>query len=142
MSESEILESCSNAGKAGGRIMSSVAAAQHIMRDLGSMLAPDQPGKVRIDRIYRELSKSISTTRRRVRSLFFGEARRVDFDEMVALETLKSLQEARRARSDLAAKANTIAAFLAAEGAPLDSRQIRSLRGLVGDLDRPRIGGA
>lgn len=116
--------------------MSSVAAAHQLTRGVGDLLAPASSAKVKLDVIYRELSKRVpDISRRRVRALFFGEAARVDYDEMRALEELRAEQEARRARLKLAATANLLAAHLAAEGAPLDSNQMRALGRIAGGVD-------
>lgn len=115
--------------------MSSVAIAHELTRDVGEMLAPSSSGKVKLDLIYRELSKWLPRiSRRRVRALFFGEAARVDYEEMHALKELRAEEEARRARLKLAATANLLAAHLAAEGAPLDSNQMRALGRIAGAL--------
>lgn len=116
--------------------MSSVTAAHELTRGLGDLLAPEMPAKVKLDHIYRALSKRLpSLTRRRVRALFFAEVARVDYEEMRALEELRAEQEARRAKLKLAATANILAAHLAAEGTPLDSDQMRSLVRIAGKVD-------
>lgn len=123
--------------------MSSVTAAHQLTRGLGDLLAPQMPAKVKLEHIYRALSKRLpSITRRRVRALFFGEVARVDYEEMLALEELRAEQEARRAKLKLAATANILAAHLAAEGAPLDSNQMRALGRLAGALDLSGTRGA
>lgn len=128
------VDSCSRAGRA-ARTMSSVAAAHELTRGVGDLLAPAASGKVKLDLIYRELSKRLpDISRRRVRALFFGEASRVDYEEMRALKELRAEEEARRARLKLAATANMLAAHLAAEGAPLDSHQISALCRIAGTL--------
>ncbi len=115
--------------------MSSVAAAQEVTRDVGNLLAPSSSAKVKLVHIYRELSKQLpGISPRRVRALFFGEASRVDYEEMRALKELRAEQEARRAKLKLAATANMLAAHLAAEGAPLDSHQMRALGRIAGAL--------
>lgn len=141
MFESKNMESCSRnvdfrsrAGRA-ARTMSSVAAAQELTRDVGDLLAPTSSAKVKLGLIYRELSKRLpDISPRRVRALFFGEAARVDYEEMRALKELRAEQEARRAKLKLAATANMLAAHLAAEGAPLDCHQIRALGRIAGAL--------
>lgn len=123
--------------------MSSAAIAHELARDVGDLLAPASSGKVKLDLIYRELTKRLpQISRRRVRALFFGEAARVDYDEMRALKDLRAEQEARRAKLKLAATANLLAAHLAAEGAPLDSHQVRALVRIAGGLDLSRDVGA
>lgn len=122
--------------------MSSVATAHQLTRGVGDLLAPTSSAKVKLDVIYRELAKRLpDLTRRRVRALFFGEAARVDYEEMRALEELRAEQEARRAKLKLAATANLLAAHLAAEGAPLDSNQVRALVRISGGLDLSGIAG-
>lgn len=118
------------------RTVSSVATAQELTRNVGDLLAPAASAKVKMGLIYRELSKRLpEISPRRVRSLFFGEAARVDYEEMRALKELRAEQEARRARHKLAATANLLAAHLAAEGAPLDSNQMRALGRISGGID-------
>lgn len=127
--------------------MSSVADAQNITRTLGDMLAPHQGWQQKVSAVYRGLTSDEFEWRidelswNRVKSWFFGEARRIDYDHMVALKELKAHEEARRARLKLAATANILAAHLAAEGAPLDGRQMRALGRLASELDLSGTGG-
>lgn len=148
MNESSRVESCSrnvdsrSRRNAGGRIMSSVAAAHQLTRSLGDLLAPSEPAKVKLDRLYREMTKRLpSVTRRRVRALFFAEVARVDYEEMRALEELRAEQELRRAKHKLATTAKLLAAHLAAEGAPLDGHQMRALGRIAGAVDISRAVG-
>lgn len=121
--------------------MSSVAEARSITEAIGSLLAPEMPAKVKYDRIYRELIKILpedlrrSFTKRRVRSLHNGEARRINYEEMCALKELRAIEEARHEQLKLAATANKLAILLAKEGAPLDSRQLAALRRLAGNAN-------
>lgn len=145
MTESKILESCSK-GRAGDGIMSSVAVAHDHTRALAGIIAPDLSAKVKLERLYRALNAAFpeigSFTRRRVRALFFGEARRIDHDEMQALEALRAVEEARREHRAFVADTNRMAAILAAEGAPLDGRQIEIIRRAHGGMDRAGTHGA
>lgn len=127
--------------RAEGRAMSSVALAQQHSRELGKLLAPDQGWKAQVTAIHRALTspqfewRLPDITWNRVKSWLFAEARRVNYEEVRALEELRAEQEARRARLKLAATANILAAHLAAEGAPLDSHQVRALVRIAGELD-------
>lgn len=145
--DSSHMDSCSRdaasrSRQEGGRKMSSVAAAHELTRSLGELLAPSMPAKIKLDKVYRELTKRLPTvTRRRVRALFFAEVARVDYEEVRALEEMHAEQETRRARLKLAATAHMLADHLAAEGAPLDGNQMRALSRLAGALDISRAGG-
>ncbi|MBC6714738.1 hypothetical protein H9Q09_00880 [Aurantimonas sp. DM33-3] len=108
--------------------MSSVAVARNRVRDLGLLLAPEQPVKVRLDRLHRELVKRLpDLTERRVRAYYDGEVRRVEHDEMVAITEALELQEARCEHRDFLAATNRMVALLAAEGAGLSSAQMAAL---------------
>lgn len=136
MSDSKFLDSCSKeSGRAAG-VMSSVAVAHKNTRAIGELLAPGLPGKVQIDRVYRELNRAfpeISTfTRRRVRAFFFGENRRADHEEVAALEKLKALEEARREHRQFVQTTTRLAAHLAAEGAALNRTQVAALARITG----------
>lgn len=132
-SRSELSEFCSEASAQGRRTMSSVALAQKHSRELGKMLAPGEGWKRQVSALHRALTnrdfewRLENLTWNRVKSWLFAEARRVDYEEMHALQELRAEQEARRARLKLAATANMLAAHLAAEGAPLDSHQVSAL---------------
>lgn len=148
-SRSENSELCSDASARGRRTMSSVALAQKHSRELGKLLAPDQGWKAQVSAIHRALTreqfewKLEKLTWNRVKSWLFAEARRVDYEEVRALEELRAEQEARRAKLKLAATANMLAAHLAAEGTPLDSDQIRALGRISGGMDLSGVvGGA
>lgn len=146
-SRSEDSEFRSEASTRGGRSMSSVSLAQQHSRELGRMLAPHQGWKGQVSAIHRAITnpdfewRLETLTWNRVKSWLFAEARRVDYEEMRALEELRAEQEARRAKLKLAATANLLAAHLAAEGAPLDGHQMRALGRLAGALDLPGNGG-
>ena len=142
MIESKNVESCSTSVESrsrvdvGGRIMSSVAAAHELTRGLGDLLAPEMPAKVKLDVLYREMTKRLpKVTRRRVRALFFAEAARVDYEEMRALKELRAEEELRRARRQLAANANILAAHYAATNTTPDRDTIDALSKLVGLVD-------
>lgn len=139
----------------GGGIMSSVVATitsesrspRQIMQAVGDLLAPGVPAKSRFAPILRALIKSVPdefrarVTERRVRGIYNGDARRVEWYEVKALLEVEAHEEARRAKLKLAATANILAAHLAAEGAPLDSHQMRALGRLAGSLDLSGTGG-
>lgn len=139
-SRSENSEFCSEASARGRRIMSSAALAQKHSRELGKLLAPHQGWKAQVSAIHRAITspefewRLENLTWNRVKSWLFAEARRVNYEEMRALEELRAEQEARRAKLKLAATANMLAAHLAAEGAPLDSHQMRALGRIAGAL--------
>ncbi|MBE1208145.1 hypothetical protein [Aminobacter carboxidus] len=131
----------------GGRIMSSVAIAQGLTRDIAGIIAPNGNWKDQISAVYEGLTNKEFSHRlkdltwNRVKSWFYGEARRADYHEVLALQELRAIQEARRAKLKLAATANILAAHLAAEGAPLDGHQMRALGRLAGALDLSGTGG-
>ncbi|TIN36816.1 MAG: hypothetical protein E5Y10_22055 [Mesorhizobium sp.] len=145
---SEISEFYSETRQLGGGQMSSVATAQSLTRDLGDILAPGEKWKRQISAVHRGLTSdkfehSIKgLTWSRVKTWFYGEARRVNYEEVVALRELHAIEEARRARLKLAATANILAAHLAAAGAPLDGHQMRALGRLAGALDLSGSGDA
>ena len=117
----------------GQRSMSSVALAQKHSRELGNLLAPHEGWKRQVSAIHRAITRPEfqwrleGLTWNRVKSWLFAEARRINYEELRALEELRAEQEAHRAKLKLAATANMLAAHLAAEGAPLDSHQISAL---------------
>lgn len=145
---SENSEFYSEARRQSGGLMSSVAPAQTLTRDLGEILAPGEKWKGQVSAVHRALTSPSfhhslrSLTWSRVKSWFYAEARRVDYNEVIALQELKALEEARRAKLKLAATANLLAIHLAAEGTPLDSRQMRALSRLAGQMDSAGTGGA
>jgi hypothetical protein len=134
--------------KARGGPMSSVATAQSLTRELADMLAPRDGWKAQVSAVHRRLTDKKfafadpNLSWNRVKSWLYAEARRVDYHHVRALEELRALEEARRERLKLAATANRLAALLAAEGAPLDGRQMRALGRLAGTLDSAGIGAA
>ncbi|ESY89052.1 hypothetical protein X739_00730 [Mesorhizobium sp. LNHC220B00] len=129
MSESKILDfRSSRRGEKGGRNMSSVATAHELTRDLGEILAPSMPVKVKLDRLYRALQVAFPDvkkfTRRRIRSLFFGEVSRVDHEEVLALEELCAVEGARREHRQFLAYTNRLAAAYAARGKALSREEL------------------
>lgn len=126
--------------------MSSVATARDLTLNIGEICAPGGGWKAQISAVHAGLTDKKFPRRleglkwNRVKSWFYGEARRADYDEILALQELRAIEEAKRARLKLAATANILAAHLAAEGAPLDSNQMRALGRLAGTLDLPRSG--
>lgn len=121
--------------------MSSVATAQGLTLAIGELAAPGGNWKSQISAVYAGLTdpkfshQLKDLTWNRVKSWFYGEARTADYYEVIALQELRAIEEAKRARLKLAATANILAAHLAAEGAPLDSHQMRALGRLAGSLD-------
>lgn len=148
MNDSTRVDSCSkdvdslSTHQRGGRIMSSVAVAHELTRGLADLLAPDSPAKVKLDRLYRELTKRLpALTRRRVRALFFAEASRIDYEEMNALKELRAEEELKRAKRRIAQDANILAAHHLEAGTPLDSDVIIALGALARLVDLSRVGG-
>lgn len=143
---SEISEFHSEPRRLGGGLMSSVATAQSLTHDLGDILAPGEKWKRQISAVHRGLTSDkfehalVGLKWSRVKAWFYGEARRVNYEEVVALRELRAIEEARRARLKLAATANILAAHLAAAGAPLDGDQMRALGRLAGPMDLPGSG--
>lgn len=128
--------------------MSSVATVQSLTKELGDILAPGEKWKRQISAVHRALTSDrfehalTGLKWSRVKTWFYGEARRVNYEEVVALRELRAIEGARNARLKLAATANVLAAHLAAEGAPLDSRQMRALGRLAGAVDLSGSGDA
>lgn len=147
MNRSSRVESCSRDADTrsraeGGRLMSSVVAAQQITRTLADMIAPEMPGKVKIDRLYRVLTNRVPTmSRRRVRALFFAEAARIDYDEMRALEELRAEEELRHARRQFAASAIVLATHHAKVGETVARDELLEISRRHGALDLSRDGG-
>lgn len=145
---SKVSEFHSEAQKRRGGLMSSVATAQSLTKEIGDILAPGEKWKRQISAVHRALTSDhfehalTGLTWSRVKTWFYGEARRVNYEEVVALRELRAIEEARRARLKLAATANILAAHLAAEGAPLDSHQMRALGRLAGSVDLSGSGAA
>jgi hypothetical protein len=137
--------------KAGSGVMSSVAATirlddrtpREVIRSVGRLLAPGVPATSYFDKIRRELRKRLpndmDVTERRVRAIHDGEARRVAWEEMKALLEIEALEEAKRARRELAATANRLAALIEAEDPLLDGGERRALGRLAGAMDRAGI---
>lgn len=113
--------------------MSSVAKIHALSREVGPMLAPNKGWKAQVNAIHREITDKNfehslpGLTWNRVKSWFFGANRRVDYEEVVALEELKALEEARRDHQQFLATTNRLAAALASEGASLSRRQMEAL---------------
>ncbi|GAA2887878.1 hypothetical protein GGQ99_004756 [Aminobacter niigataensis] len=164
MIEAEIVESSTKSleslakgrsPRRGGGIMSSVTAAftaekrspRQIIQAVGDLLAPNVPAKSQFAPILRALIKFVPqeyhkrVTERRVRGIYNGDARRVEWYEVQALLDIEATEEARRAKLKLATTAHILAAHLAAEGAPLDGHQMRALGRLAGALDLSGTGG-
>jgi hypothetical protein len=123
-----------------GGPMSSVATAQLLTREIGDLLVPGAGWERQISAVHRELTSErrrwhLDLKWSRVKAWYYGEARRIDYHEVLALKELRAEEEARRARLKLAATANLLAAHLAAEGAPLDGNQMRALVRISGGLD-------
>lgn len=142
---SQISESCSEPLRAGGRIMSSVATTYKLSRELGKIVAPDGGWKDQVKAIHTRLTdekfehRLENLTWNRVRSWFFGENRRADYEEVVALQELKALEEARRARHELSSTIIRLEALLAAPVETLDCDHKRDLGRLARALDRAGI---
>ncbi|RWC91686.1 MAG: hypothetical protein EOS72_03255 [Mesorhizobium sp.] len=137
--------------KAGSGAMSSVAATirlddrspKEVMRAVGKLLAPGLPAKSYYDKIRAALRKRLpddfDVSERRVRAIHDGDARRVDWIEMKALLEIEALEEAIRARKELAATAIRLAALVEAEGPLLAGDELRALGQLSGAMDRAGI---
>ncbi|TGP28233.1 hypothetical protein EN875_032265 [Mesorhizobium sp. M2D.F.Ca.ET.232.01.1.1] len=121
--------------------MSSVATAQGLTHEIANLRAPGAGWKDQISAVYAGLtdkkfpSRLEKLTWYRVKSWFYGEARTANYHEVLALQDLRAIEEAKLARLKLAATANILAKHLAAAGAPLDSNQMRALGRLAGPLD-------
>ena len=138
---SEISEFYSDVRTGGGRIMSSVAAAKFHTRALAEMLAPNGNWKEQVNAIHRRLAdpkfpvQIERLTWSRVKSWLFGEARRIDWEKIKALEELRAAEEARRDRREFTAHTNRMAALLASQGASLTGEQMAVLARLQSRSD-------
>lgn len=145
---SELSEKRSEAVIQGGRQMSSVATAQDLTLKIGELVAPGGNWKSQISAVYNGLTDEKFPLRlkelrwNRVKSWFYGDARQAQYHEVLALQELHAIEEAKRAKLKLAATANLLAAHLAAAGAPLDSNQMLALGRLAGSLDLSGTAGA
>ncbi|WP_378952185.1 hypothetical protein [Mesorhizobium sp. ANAO-SY3R2] len=114
--------------------MQSLADVKCITRELGDMLAPHRGWQEQVSAVHRELTKNEfawsipGLSWNRVKAWFYGEARRIDYEHMVALKELKATQEARREHLEFLAATNRMAALLAAEGASLSGAQLEALQ--------------
>lgn len=109
-------------------VMRSTDAAKKLTRDIGELLAPEMPAKVRYSKIFAKLADLLpDLTMRRVRALHNGEALRVDYDEVVALEKLRAIEEARNEHRQFVAYTNKLAALHAAGRSTLSRKEIEVL---------------
>ncbi|AMS41196.1 hypothetical protein [Aminobacter aminovorans] len=142
---SRFSESRSEHGDAGERSMSSVVRTQLLTRDVAKILAPHQGWKKQVSAVHNALTNKKFEQRiedltwNRVRSWFFGEARRVDYEEVIALQELKAVEEAKRARRELGETIDRLEALLTAPAAGLGGEEVRELGRLAGALDRAGI---
>ncbi|CAM5656720.1 hypothetical protein MAUB1S_11423 [Mycolicibacterium aubagnense] len=145
---SEISENHSEAASKSRHPMSSVVTAQDLTLEIGELCVPGGNWKSQISAVYNGLTDEKFPLRlkglrwNRVKAWFYGEARQAQYHEVLALQELRAIEEAKRAKLKLAATANLLAAHLAAAGAPLDSNQMRALGRLAGSLDLSGIAGA
>ncbi len=118
--------------------MSSVTLAQELTLELGALLAPEGNWKRRVSAVHAGLVDERFPLRleslkwSRVKTWFYGEVRRVDHHEVVALQELKALREAQREHREFIATTNRLAAFLAAEGEALTGKQMAALGRIAG----------
>jgi hypothetical protein len=140
MSDSDLSEFRSEISEfhSAGARMSSVAAVKPLTRQIAELLAPGQGWQQQVTAVHRELTKKSfewclgDLTWNRVKTWFFGEARRVDYEEVVALRELKAIEEARREHQTFIAATTKMAALLAAEGASLSRAQMDALARIAG----------
>jgi hypothetical protein len=133
MKRTNILAAFSKHAGRGSGSMYSVAAARTITQDLGRILAPDMPAKVRYEAIYRRLVDVLpDISLRRVRALHNGEVRRVDYEEMCALEETRTIEEERREHRQYLARTNRIIADLVASGSSLSGADMALLARVTG----------
>ncbi len=121
-----------------GQRVNSVAAVRPLTREIGDLLAPGQGWQQQVSAVHRELTKKSfewclgDLTWNRVKTWFFGEARRVDFEEVIALRELKAREEAQLEHQQFIATTNKLAVALAAEGAALSRAQMEALARITG----------
>ena len=127
--------------------MYSVATAQELTRECGAILAPSLNWKDQVTAVHRALSSEHRHWKYRdlrwskVKTWFYGEARRVDYHYVEALKELRAEEELKRAKRRIAADANILAAHHSQAGTPLDSDVIVALGALARLVDLPRAGG-
>jgi hypothetical protein len=113
--------------------MTSTGKAKAIVRELGDLLAPHQGWKRQVSAVHAALiserfdDRIEQLTWNRVKAWFYGEARRVDFDEMVSLKNLKASEEAKCEHRKFLEETGRLAKLLALEGAALDRNQVAAL---------------
>ncbi len=114
-------------------LMSSVADVKLLTRNIGDLLKPGAGWQEQVSAVHRALTNPHfewairDLTWSRVKTWFYGEVRRIDYDHMVALRELKATEEATRDHNQFLAQTNRLAAALAAEGASLSSEQMEAL---------------
>lgn len=130
---SEVSESRSQ-----GRRVNSVAAVRPLTREIGDLLAPNEGWQQQVTAVHRKLTDKKfdwcleNLTWNRVKTWFFGEARRVDFDELTALRELKAREEALREHQQFVAITHKLVVAMAAEGAAFSGAQVAALARIAG----------
>lgn len=117
-----------------------IEAAKRLSREIGLLLCPDAEVGERLKAISRRMARhGISVSNRRMRAIYFGEARRIDHLEMTALKQLKAeIEEVRDA--NILRRITPIAAALFEKcGSPFTPHQKAVLNRLLEKANRPGI---
>lgn len=92
--------------------MNADALAPNLIRQCAGTRGYDEPIKVLLERAYEALRrKSERWTRRRVKAMWHGEARRIEFDEIVEMAEVAELQKARREHAEFIRETARVAAL-------------------------------
>lgn len=122
--------------QSGDTEMSDIALAQQRIRQVAAPAEIGEGIKAQINRAHRLLTKQRQTwTYRRVRAFWYGEAARVDYQEIRDMEAVIALREARRDHARYIAQTERLAAQLAATDPAFHSQEIERLRGLARGVD-------
>ncbi|KQT52253.1 MULTISPECIES: hypothetical protein [unclassified Aureimonas] len=95
-----------------GEAMQAGALASSLIRRAAGPRGHDEPLKALWHRLYEALRRrNDQWTERRVRALWAGEARRIEWDEIMDLVAVAELQEARRSHAEYVAETARVAAL-------------------------------
>ncbi|QPC87093.1 hypothetical protein GA830_10335 [Mesorhizobium sp. NBSH29] len=112
----------------GAVTMSKTEQARRLMHEIGDLLAPEMPAKVRYQKAFLKLVQHLpALTHRRVRSLHNGEAHRVDLEEIDAMTNLLEIEMAERERLQFVAYTNKLVALHAVGATTLTRQEVSTL---------------
>lgn len=94
------------------RDMNADALAPQLIRQCAGPRGHDEPVKVLWERAFEALHRvNDKWTRRRVRAVWQGEARRIEWDEMLEMAKVAELQKARKQHAEYIAETARLAAL-------------------------------